>query len=147
MEIQAVTAGTTDNQSTGGPLVPAKSLGKDDFLRLLMTQLRNQDPMAPLGNTEFIAQMAQFSSLEQMSNLAALAEEMGRNQRQAALVAQATALIGRTVTLEVPDASSQTNGSTIKVSGKVGSVRLEGGWPRLIIDGQPYDPAYVSEVA
>lgn len=145
MEIYAAAAGTS-GQAAEGLSLPSKSLGKDDFLRLLMTQLRNQDPMAPLGNTEFIAQMAQFSSLEQMSNLATLAEEMGKNQRQAALVAQSTALIGRTVTLEVPEAT-KTDGSTLKVTGKVSSVKLEGGWPKLIIDGQPYDPAYVSEVA
>lgn len=50
-----------------------KSLGKDEFLKLLVTQLRHQDPMQPLQDREFIAQMAQFSALEQMMNMA---EEM-----------------------------------------------------------------------
>jgi len=44
-------------------------LGKDEFLELLTTQLTNQDPLEPMDNTEMIAQMAQFSSLEQMQNL------------------------------------------------------------------------------
>ena len=44
-------------------------LGKDDFLRILITQLRYQDPLSPMEDTDFIAQMAQFSTLEQMKNL------------------------------------------------------------------------------
>jgi flagellar basal-body rod modification protein FlgD len=48
---------------------PAKIMGKNDFLNLLVTQLQNQDPLNPADSTEFTAQLAQFSSLEQLSNI------------------------------------------------------------------------------
>lgn len=49
--------------------VPRSTLGKQDFLNLLVTQMRNQDPLDPMKGTEFAAQLAQFSSLEQLTNL------------------------------------------------------------------------------
>ena len=55
----------------------SKDLDKDAFLRLLTTQLANQDPLNPIEDREFIAQLAQFSSLEQMQNLNKNMESMG----------------------------------------------------------------------
>ncbi|GGA63060.1 hypothetical protein GCM10008025_03740 [Ornithinibacillus halotolerans] len=55
------------NQTT--TRVPSNELGKDDFLKILMTQLQNQDPTSPLEDRDFIAQLAQFTSLEQMTNM------------------------------------------------------------------------------
>jgi flagellar basal-body rod modification protein FlgD len=58
----------------------AKNLGKDDFLKLLITQLSHQDPTQPVSDQQFIAQMAQFSSLEQMQNIASGLAKMGERQ-------------------------------------------------------------------
>ncbi|MCB1322781.1 MAG: endoflagellar hook capping protein, partial [Leptospiraceae bacterium] len=71
----------------------AKSLGKDDFLQILITQLTHQDPTSPVQDQQFIAQMAQFSSLEQMKNMS---ESMNRMATQQAEW-QAQSLIGKFV--------------------------------------------------
>lgn len=84
-------------------------LGQEDFLALLTTQLAQQDPFKPLDNTEFISQMAEFSSLESLQSLqesfADLASAMTSNQ-----ALQASALVGRTVL--VPSGIASYDGST-----------------------------------
>lgn len=82
---------------------PATELGKDDFLKLLTVQLQYQDPLNPLENTEFVAQMAQFSSLEQLQNMnQSLDDNLGSENELNAAFRQnlATSLVGRSI--EVP---------------------------------------------
>ena len=61
-------------------------LGKDAFLKILITQLQNQDPTSPMDDKEFIAQMAQFSSLEQMQNMTKAMENLLASQEQTQLM-------------------------------------------------------------
>lgn len=75
-----------------------KELGQDEFLKLLVAQLKNQDPMSPMQDTDFIAQMAQFSALEQTSNMAKSIEKLTSTMTMLysqSLLTQGAALIGK----------------------------------------------------
>jgi flagellar basal-body rod modification protein FlgD len=103
---------------------PQQNLGKDDVLKLLITQLSYQDPMAPMEDKEFIAQMAQFSSLEQMS---AMASDFNRLTN---LIAgnEATVALGKSVELFEGDQL---------VQGTVKSVS-RGDAPEIMVNGNFY---------
>jgi flagellar basal-body rod modification protein FlgD len=110
----------------------SNELGKDDFLKLLITQMQNQDPTAPMENTEFIAQMAQFSSLEQMTNMASSFEKMS-NYISAS---EGASMLGKTVQVNVGDAT---------VTGVV-SGAIRGETPQVIVNGMRYDLNKVAAV-
>lgn len=83
-------------KTTGG----TQSLGKDDFLHLLVTKLQNQDPLKPMDDEGFIAQLAQFSSLEQMNNISDGISNLNKYsllQMQSMTNASAAGLIGKEV--------------------------------------------------
>ena len=118
------TTGLTPNPGTQMPGTGSGSdLGKDDFLKMLVAQLQHQDPMNPMNDMEFIGQMASFSSLEQINNLAAanerMADAMGSNT--------AIGLIGRTV--------SWTDENDVVHTGVVEKVTTAGGKPLLTVSG------------
>lgn len=96
------------------------TLGLQDFLKILLTQLTYQDPLKPMDNQQFMAQMAQFSTLEQTQRLNDQLQQLTDNQ--AAL--QSVGLIGRTV--DVKTASGTT-------SGVVASLSLQGSVPSLTL--------------
>ena len=98
----------------------ANSLGIQDFMKILLTQLNYQDPMKPMDNQQFMAQMAQFTTLQQTQQLNANIEKLVANQ--AAL--QSVGLIGKTVSI------AQNSGS---LSGVVTSLNLTGDTPSLSI--------------
>jgi flagellar basal-body rod modification protein FlgD len=92
------------------------SLGKDDFLRILTTQLSNQDPSNPLQDKEFIAQMATFSTLEQMTNLNKTFEKFASSQ-----MSQYTNAIGKEITWTPADTSTPVTGTVTGVSAQEGN--------------------------
>ncbi|WP_010093422.1 flagellar hook assembly protein FlgD [Ornithinibacillus scapharcae] len=79
--------------------VPGTELGKDEFLKILMTQLQNQDPTNPMEDREFISQLAQFSSLEQMMNMTSAINTLVRNQAISPII-QYSHMIGKFVTYQ-----------------------------------------------
>lgn len=102
----------------------SSELGKDDFLKLLITQLSNQDPTNPMEDTEFISQMAQFSSLEQMTNMSTSFTKM------AAFInsSEAASTLGKTVELNV--------GDTVTTGIVEGATRGEN--PQILVNGMYY---------
>jgi len=86
----------------GAPTAPKKQMGKDDFLLLLTKQLQYQDPLKPMENTEFVSQMASFSTLEQMTNMNKSLEKFIANADQNYKI-QAMNLLGLTVTAQKAD--------------------------------------------
>lgn len=107
-------------------------LDKDDFLKILITQLQHQDPTAPLQDKEFIAQMAQFSSLEQMTNMS-----QGFQKLSGLLASsEAAGFLGKTVAIR--------DGQNL-VTGRVDQV-TRGDFPLLGINGDFYELDMVETV-
>ncbi|MDP7421258.1 MAG: flagellar hook capping FlgD N-terminal domain-containing protein [bacterium] len=115
------------------------SMGKDDFLHLLITELRYQDPLEPMDNQDFIAQMAQFSSLEQMTNVNTNLQLLMEAQ-QAATTASAISMLGKQVNAAIPVEVETETGELEEdwelISGSVDSIGFEDGVPILSVAGQ-----------
>lgn len=108
--------------------VGTSNLGKDAFLQLLVTQLQYQDPLNPQTNQEFIAELTQFSTLEEMQNMTGTLTN-----------AQALGLVGKNVILEVGKSSGIS--ATTTVAGYVEYVKMVDGNAKLSIKGELYDYA------
>ncbi len=106
------------------------TLGKDDFLLLLTKQLQNQDPMKPMDNMEFVSQMAQFSSLEQMTNMNKSLETFLNNANNA-YKTDAMSMLGAFVI-------AQNASMPEPVQGYVTKVRFVDGEALLTVGGKDY---------
>jgi flagellar basal-body rod modification protein FlgD len=101
-------------------------LGKDDFLKILITQLQNQDPTNPMQDKEFISQMASFSSLEQMTNMNQTMQNFLNFQSESNLLQQSQ-MIGKQVTYEVETTDGNGDKKIEEKEGTVKSVLFEKG--------------------
>jgi flagellar basal-body rod modification protein FlgD len=113
------------NKTLNEGKVQTRELGKDDFLKILITQLQNQDPTKPMEDKEFISQMAQFSSLEQMTNMNQAFQDMANRMS----AASAMDFLGRTV--QYQEGENTISGTVDAVTG--------GDYPQLLVNGRYFD--------
>src|SRR3954454_2619147 len=115
--------GATTTPSTAQPAAQMPTLGKDDFLKLLVGQLQHQDPLAPSDDQQWIGQMAQFSQLEQVSNTAETTQKIVDTLNMNGTLS----LIGRTVTyLDEAGAAHPGAVQTVDVAGGAASLTVNG---------------------
>lgn len=108
--------GAAGNKSQASSM---KSVGKDEFMKLLLAQLKNQDPLKPMDGTDFAAQLAQFSSLEQLRNLNSTLETHSVNQMTLGY-AQSVNMIGKAAVANSGN-SVMANGETAEVTYRLAS--------------------------
>ncbi len=125
---QTAAASSDKSQKTSG----GSSLGKDDFLQLLVAQMKYQDPLEPTSNTEYISQYATFSELEQMQNMSSTME-----------LSRASDLVGKTVVVETTDSTGKTSSDM----GVVDYISYENNKALVWINGQSWSLDDVKEVA
>ena len=127
-------AAATSASAAGKP-----ALGKQDFLKLLMAQLQNQDPMKPMDDTAMIAQMAQFSALEATQQLNATITQSANVQT----VSSAGALIGKYVQASLADGTNSTGAVTgVNFTTTAGVVS-----PTLVVNGKDVDYSTIVKVS
>lgn len=112
-----------------------RTLGKDDFLKLLVSQMRNQNPLDPLKDGEFVAQMSQFSTVEGIQQLNASFAEMLLLQQ----MTQGANLIGKTIVYE-------KTGSTVPGRGLVEGVKMDNGKLSLVVEGRAVSLSQVRSI-
>lgn len=123
----------SSNLGSGQTSSTQSALGKDAFLQLMVTQMKYQDPLQPQDNTQFLAQLAQFTSLEQMTNISQTNTSMLQAMTASQQITQLTfehQLLGTAV--QVTDSAGNA------VSGNVSAIQFVNGDPQLVVNGQNY---------
>lgn len=136
MPVTPVTSNVGSSSSTSDyaaptSRVPQKTLGQDDFMKLLAVQFQMQDPMKPIEDTAFIAQSAQFASLEQSTAMNRQLAELRSEQQRVT----ANSYLGLRVTVDA--------GAGETLTGTVSRVTIEGGEPHLIVNDRSFSLAAV----
>jgi flagellar basal-body rod modification protein FlgD len=138
MNVNALSTSTATT-SAAAATAASKSMGKDAFLKLLVTQLQHQDPLNPADSTEFTAQLAQFSSLEQLSNINQSLETLNLYQTSINN-AQAVSLIGKEI-LATGNALEKKNGLPVNCE-----FELEAAASRVVVSIYDRNGGFVADV-
>ena len=131
-----------------------KTSSKNDsnmFLNLMLQQLKNQDPTQPTDNTEWLSQLAQYSSLEQMTQMntgltncmnyiSAMYNDMSMN----AEITQTLSMVGKEVTITVPDENDSSK--TTEVTGKVTEANFKDGTGKVKVNGEYYSISNITSI-
>lgn len=136
MQVAAVSAESSAQGPGAAIAARSSAVSKQEFLQLLVAQLRNQDPMKPMDNQQFITQLAQLQTLEQVEALAAASQLSLETQT----INQSLSLLGRRVEYFTAD------GDTTRL-GTVQRVQVLGGLPTLIVDGREVEPGSVVSIS
>ena len=131
-KITNLTSSTSTSASSKKSGTSTGTLDKEAFLQLLVAQMKYQDPLEPTSNTEYVSQLAQFSSLEEMQNMSSTVD-----------LQRATSLVGQLVTVTSTDS---TTGVETEVTGKVDYVTQSGSTVYLSINDNKYKLGTVSKV-
>ena len=131
-----------------------KTSSKNDsnmFLNLMLQQLKNQDPTQPTDNTEWLSQLAQYSSLEQMTQMntgltncmnyiSAMYNDMAMN----AEITQTLSMVGKEVTITVPD--EKDSSKTTEITGKVTEANFKDGTGKVKVNGEYYSISNITSI-
>ncbi|MBX3747532.1 MAG: flagellar hook assembly protein FlgD [Verrucomicrobiae bacterium] len=131
--IHAITPGVSNLNEVSR--IPVQTLNQEDFLKLLVTQLTTQDPMAPKQDTDFFAEMATFSTLEQTRVMQADIALLRADQQ----ITQATGLLGRTVEVSVDEET--------RAVGTVDAIQIEAGRPMVVVGDRLFALSEVLAIA
>ncbi len=128
----------TASKSSSTTSTSSDYISKDTFLKLLVTQMQYQDPLDPMDNGEYLSQLAQFSALEQMTEVASSLTKVNtliENMDTSVLVGQLTSMIGKTVQWT----TTNSDGSTTTQEGTAKSVSISDGSPSLMVETEITD--------
>ncbi len=145
MAVQGLSA-QTDIFKTASPKpldgTNSNAFGQDAFLKLLVTQLRFQDPSEPVDNEQFLGQMAQFTSVEQIVSL----NKSIQNLAGASLKADAVTLLGTDVVIRPVDQVVKEGSAPVEITGMVQQVQFLDNGVKLTVNGKEYSMEEVVRV-